>query len=104
MTGKQLKEKIKQKGIKFTTLADMLGVAPQQIQQYFNTPNISTDVLERIADAIGESVSYFYNEQPIVTIEDYAKISKMEQEIMYLRLLLREKERIIELLTNKEEK
>lgn len=104
MTGKQLKEKIKQKGIKYAVLAERLGVVPQQVHQYFNTPNISTEVLERIADAIGESVSYFYNEQPVFTIEDYAKISKMEQEIMYLRLLVREKDRIIDLLMNKEEK
>lgn len=104
MTGKQLKEKIKQKGIKYSVLAERLGVVPQQVHQYFNTPNISTEVLERIADAIGESVTYFYNEQPIFTIEDYAKISKMEQEIMYLRLLVREKDRIIDLLMNKEEK
>lgn len=104
MTGKQLKEKIKQKGIKYAILAERLGVVPQQVHQYFNTPNISTEVLERIADAIGESVSYFYNEQPVFTIEDYAKISKMEQEIMYLRLLVREKDRIIDLLMNKEEK
>lgn len=103
MTGKQLKDKIKQKGIKFTTLAEMLDVMPQQVQQYFNTQNVSTDVLERIADVIGESVSYFYNEQPIFCVEDYAKISKMEQEIMYLRLLIREKERTIEILTKKEE-
>lgn len=104
MTGKQLKEKIRQKGIKYAVLAERLGVVPQQVHQYFNTPNISTEVLERIADAIGESVSYFYNEQPVFTIEDYAKISKMEQEIMYLRLLVREKDRIIDLLMNKEEK
>lgn len=103
MTGKQLKEKIKQKGIKFTTLADMMDILPQQMNQYFNTNNVSTEVLERIADAIGESVSYFYNEQPVFTIEDYAKISKMEQEIMYLRLLVREKERLIETLLNKKE-
>ena len=57
MTGKQLKDKIKQKGIKFTTLAEMLSVAPQQVQQYFNTQNVSTEVLERIADVVGESVS-----------------------------------------------
>lgn len=104
MTGKQLKEKIKQKGIKYSALAERLGVVPQQVHQYFNTPNISTEVLERIADAMGESVSYFYNEQPVFTIEDYAKISNMEQEIMYLRLLIREKDRIIDLLMNKEEK
>lgn len=103
MTGKQLKQKIKQKGVKFNALADMLGVAPQQVQQYFSANNVSTDVLERIAEVIGESVSYFYNEYPILSMEEYARIAKMEQEIAYLRQLLNEKERTIEILTKKEE-
>lgn len=103
MTGKQLKEKIKQKGIKFTTLAEMLDVVPQQVQQYFNANNVSTDVVERIAEVIGESVSYFYNEYPILTIEDYNRVVTMEKEIVYLRQLLDEKERLIEVLIKKEE-
>lgn len=103
MTGKQLKQKIKQKGIKFTTLAEMLDVVPQQVQQYFNANNVSTDVVERIAEVIGESVSYFYNEYPILTIEDYNRIITMEKEIAYLRQLLDEKERLIEVLIKKEE-
>lgn len=103
MTGKQLKQKIKQKGVKFNALADMLGVVPQQVQQYFSANNVSTDVLERIAEVIGESVSYFYNEYPILSMEEYARIAKMEQEIAYLRQLLNEKERTIEILTKKEE-
>lgn len=103
MTGKQLKQKIKQKGIKFTTLAEMLDVVPQQVQQYFKANNVSTDVVERIAEVIGESVSYFYNEYPILTIEDYNRIITMEKEIAYLRQLLDEKERLIEVLIKKEE-
>ncbi|MBQ5855624.1 MAG: helix-turn-helix domain-containing protein [Alistipes sp.] len=103
MTGKQLKQKIKQKGIKFTTLAEMLDVVPQQVQQYFNANNVSTDVVERIAEVIGESVSYFYNEYPILTIEDYNRVVTMEKEIVYLRQLLDEKERLIEVLIKKEE-
>ena len=103
MTGKQLKQKIKQKGIKFTTLAEMLDVVPQQVQQYFNANNVSTDVVERIAEVIGESVSYFYNEYPILTIEDYNRVVTMEKEIAYLRQLLDEKERLIEVLIKKEE-
>ena len=103
MTGKQLKQKIKQKGIKFTTLAEMLDVVPQQVQQYFNANNVSTDVVERIAEVIGESVSYFYNEYPILTIEDYNRVITMEKEIVYLRQLLDEKERLIEVLIKKEE-
>lgn len=103
MTGKQLKDKIKQKGVKFTTLAEMLGVVPQQVQQYFNTQNVSTEVLERIADVIGESVSFFYNEYPILSMEDCARVAKLEQEIVYLRQLLNEKERTIQILMTKKE-
>lgn len=103
MTGKQLKEKIQQKGIKFAALAKMLDLAPQQVQQYFNTQNISTDVLERIADVIGESVSFFYNEYPILSMEDCARVAKLEQEIVYLRQLLNEKERTIQILMTKKE-
>ena len=103
MTGKQLKEKIQQKGIKFAALAKMLDLAPQQVQQYFIAQNVSTDVLERISEAMGESVSYFYNEYPILSMEEYAHIAKLEQENTYLRQLLNEKERTIQILMTKKE-
>lgn len=101
MTGKELKAKIKAKGIKSALLAQKLGVVGQNMQQYYKSNNLTTSTLEQIAEAIGESVSYFYNELPIFSIEDYTRVKNLEREVEYLNRLLVEKERTIEILTNK---
>lgn len=101
MTGKELKAKIKAKGIKSALLAQKLGVVGQNMQQYYKSNNLTTSTLEQIAEAIGESVSYFYNELPIFSIEDYTRVKNLEREVEYLNRLLVEKERTIEILINK---
>lgn len=74
-------------------------MSPQNFQRVaIDNDNVKTETLERIATAIGESVSYFYNEVPILSLDDYARIHSLETENKYLRALLEEKERTIQVL------
>ena len=103
MTGKELKTKLRQackdKGITLTAVAAKLGMHRQVLEERLQVKVVSTSTLELLAEAIGESVSYFYNELPIFSIEDYVEVKSQQKEITYLRLLLAEKDaRINELL------
>ena len=103
MTGKELKAKLrkacKDKGTTISAVAAQLGMSRQTLEERMRVNVVSTTTLELLAQAIGESVSYFYNELPIFSIEDYVEIKSQQKEITYLRLLLAEKEvRINELL------
>ena len=92
MTGKELKQKIKDSGYTLTRVANSLGISKHALQMRLDVKNVSTDTLERVAAAIGVSISYFYNEYPIFSIEDYVEIKSLQKEIAYLRLLLAEKD------------
>ena len=103
MTGKELKSKLRQackdKGITLAAIAAKLGMHRQVLEERLQVKVVSTSTLELLAEAIGESVSYFYNELPIFSIEDYVEVKSQQKEITYLRLLLAEKDaRINELL------
>ena len=105
MTGKELKSKLrkacKDKGITISAVASMLGMSRQVLEERLQVKVVSTSTLELLAEAIGESVSYFYNELPIFSIEDYVEVKSLQKEITYLRLLLNEKEaRLNELSAN----
>ena len=101
MTGEKIREKIREKNIKLTTVANRMGISLQALYARLGVENISTDTLERVADAIDEPVSYFYNEYPILSVEEYVRIAQLRTENEHLKLLLNEKERIIDLLQSK---
>ena len=78
-----------------------MGISLQALYARLGVDNVSTDTLERVAKAINEPVSYFYNEYPILGVEEYARIAQLRAENEYLKLLLDEKERMIDLLQSR---
>uniref|UniRef100_UPI004056888C helix-turn-helix domain-containing protein n=1 Tax=Alistipes sp. TaxID=1872444 RepID=UPI004056888C len=99
MTGEKIREKIREKKITLTAVATRMGMSLQALYARLGVDNISTDTLERVAEAIDEPVSYFYNEFPILSLEEYTKIAQLRAENEYLKLLLNEKERMIDHLS-----
>lgn len=98
MTGEKIREKIREKKITLTAVATRMGLSLQALYARLGVDNVSSDTLERVAEAIDEPVSYFYNEYPILSVEEYARIAQLRTENEYLKLLLNEKERMIDLL------
>ena len=94
MTGAHLRKKIRAKGFTFQQIAEAIGESKQNFSRILSTDNIKTETLERIAAAMGESVSYFYNERPIFALAEYT-----ENEL--LRQIIRDKEALISELTSK---
>lgn len=87
MEGKTLKAKIKAKKIKLKDVAAGLGMSPQNFQAVLNSPDVRSSIIERVAKVIGEPVCYFYNELPILGVEDYAKVKLLQQEVKHLKEL-----------------
>lgn len=100
MTGEQLRQKIKSKRRSFKSVAEAIGETPQNFQNMLNAADVKSGTLERIAEALGEPVAYFYEELPIVTMEDYAEYIALKKENEMLQKMVAEKEdHLRELLT-----
>lgn len=80
MRGTDIKARIKAKGITLREVAARMGESPQNLHGYLLSGDVRSSVIERIAGAIGESVSYFYNELPILSMEEYDRVKKLENE------------------------
>ncbi len=92
MTGEQLRRKIKSKRRSFKSVAEAIGETPQNFQNMLNAADVKSGTLERIAEALGEPVAYFYEELPIVTMEDYAEYIALKKENEMLQKMVTEKE------------
>ena len=102
MKGSTIKQKIIDKGFSLSDVADLLGVTKQNFYTIaVNNDNVKTETLERIAAAIGEPVSYFYNEYPIISMEDYSRIRQMEKEVQMLKERVQNQDQIINKLLSK---
>ena len=100
MTGDQLRRKIKSKRRSFKSVAEAIGETPQNFQNMLNAADVKSGTLERVAEALGEPVAYFYEELPIVTMEDYAEYIALKKENEMLQKMVAEKENHLrELLT-----
>ena len=96
MTGEHVRAKIRQKGLTFRQVAQAIGESDQNFRMLLSVKNVSTETLERIAAAMKVNVAYFYNEQPILSLVDYAEYEPRKKEIELLRQIIRDKEALIE--------
>lgn len=92
MTGEQLRKKIKSRKRSYKSVAEAIGETPQNFQNMLNASDVKSGTLERIAKALGEPVSFFFEELPIVSLEDYADYIALKKENEMLQHLVREKE------------
>lgn len=92
MTGDQLRKKIKSRKRSFKSVAEAIGETPQNFQNMLNASDVKSGTLERIAKALGEPVSFFFEELPIVSLEDYADYIALKKENEMLQHLVRQKE------------
>lgn len=101
MTGKQVRQKIKERGFTFHRIALSIGESDANLQNILNASDVKSGALERIAAAMGVNVAYFYNEQPIFTLVDYVEFESSKREQKLLHQIIRDKEALIEELKKK---
>lgn len=107
MTGKELKERLSKYGVSQSEIARRLGMSQQSFNQALMANDVKTGLLERIADVLAVSMSFFYpaegNRAVATGNESVAAINSnvsyptnvMEERIKALEALLAEKERLI---------
>ena len=119
MSGQELKKKIAQQNVSALAIAKKMGISPQALNSTFNAADVKSGTLERIADALGVGMSFFYptdgnsavasgdgsvavtgnnNVAGNVTIGDAAVL---QERVKMLERLLEEKERLIKVLMEK---
>ena len=62
MTGKELKQILQRSGLRMNVLAERMGIVPQSLNSIFNSEDIKSGTLEKVADILGVPVSSFYGE------------------------------------------
>lgn len=62
MTGLQVKEKLYQAKVTQADLAKKLNLSSQQMSQALNAADIKSGLLEKICEALGVNMSFFYPE------------------------------------------
>ena len=67
MDGRKLKKIIESTKIPFNEIARRMGTTGQMLQSVFNSKNVSSEKIEKIAAAIGWPVSRLYGETPANT-------------------------------------
>ena len=119
MTGKELKEKIAVQNISSLAIAKKLGISPQALNSTFNAADVKSGTLERIAEVLGVSMSFFYPSEKgvqstiasgngnvagnnnIVGSVTIGDASVLQERVAMLERLLEEKERLIKVLMEK---
>ena len=62
MKGEEVKEKVRKCGRRFNDIADDLGISPQALNKIFNSDDVRSSTIERIANVLRLPVTYFYED------------------------------------------
>ena len=62
MKGDDVKEKLKETGLTLKEVSDRMGISPQALHNILKTEDIKVGVLKSIADAINETVYFFFED------------------------------------------
>lgn len=80
MKGSEVKKKIKSKGYTLSSVAEAMGTSSQNLQQLLRADaHVNTDTLERVAKAIEEPISYFYEEEELRLLRKLIYIIRSEK-------------------------
>ena len=116
MTGQELKEKILVANVPLNEIAERLGITAQSLNSCFKGKDVRSNTIERIADALGVQMSFFYPTDGGVSIAGNNNISGnnnavgnvtigdtavLHERVSMLEKLLEEKERLIKVLMEK---
>lgn len=111
MTGQELKQKILSSNVPFNVIAERLGITAQSLNSCFKGKDVRSNTIERIADALGVKMSFFYpadgnsavaaGDSSIAVNNITGNIeagdtSALQERVKLLEQLLAERERIIE--------
>lgn len=62
MKGMELKEKLLSRGYTITYIANKLGTIPQNLNSWFNSQDVRSGTIEKLAEVLELPIAYFYGE------------------------------------------
>lgn len=65
MNGKELKSIIERSGIRANAFAERLGIAPQSLNSVFNSADVKSGMVEKVAEILGVPICQLYGESCI---------------------------------------
>ena len=92
MSGEELKISIEKQGVPKAELSRRLGISPQSFSQMLNAADVKSGFIEKICEALNISPAVLYGDE---------ESKHLREEIAYLKQLLEEKERTIQILMKK---
>lgn len=66
MDGKQLKQIVEKSGIRTNAFAERLGILPQSLNSIFNSADVKSGTLEKVADVLGVPVCTLYGDNNVI--------------------------------------
>lgn len=122
MDGKTLKSKVKTLDISQAQLARLMEVTPQTLASVFMAKDVRSGTIERIAEVLNISPTFFYSSTPTGTAiasgtqavaavnsrvstsaELYKEVELLKQKVEDQKQIIYEKERLISLLMNRQQ-
>jgi transcriptional regulator with XRE-family HTH domain len=101
MTGKELKSRLAKTGYSFADIAKMIGTTPQTLNQMFQSADVKTGYLEKIASALNLPVSALIeaNGDVVAAIDHSTAIKGNANDEKFLALLAKKDEQMDRLIT-----
>ena len=63
MTGKELKSIIERSGIRANAFAEKLGIVPQSLNSVFNSADVKSGMVEKVAEILGVPICQLYGKR-----------------------------------------
>ena len=67
MTGAELKERLSTTHISLSEIARRIGVSPQNLNSMFNSEDVKSGVIEKLAKALDVPITFFYRDSYTIT-------------------------------------
>lgn len=67
MTGAELKERLSTTHISLSEIARRIGVSPQNLNSMFNSEDVKSGAIEKLAKALDVPITFFYRDSYIIT-------------------------------------
>ena len=105
MTGEEFKNRLSKTGLSFADIARKIGTTSQALNQVFNSTDVKSSYVEKIAEALGIPIVEFYGcEIDCVTAHDHSTAingngNTINNDNKFLDLLSKKDEQIDRLLT-----
>ena len=69
MNGQVLKQTIERSGIRTNAFAEKMGISPQSLNSIFNSADVKSGTLEKVASVLGVPVCALYGDENLVNYQ-----------------------------------